>query len=293
MQQSRDWVFTINNPTLEEEKSLEGLVGDRATYLVYGRETGDSGTPHLQGFVQLCSRSRRRAVSGLPGLSRAFLECRKGSPQQASEYCKKDGNFVEIGEMCQQGKRKDLDEVREAVRGGASELQLFEDHFSTMVRYGRGIQHYRNLLQASGERTPPRIYVIWGPTGVGKSRLARHFGEVFSLPDTTLRWWDGYNGQENVLLDDFDGEGVSIASFLRYFDRYSVAVPVKGGFVPFKAKTIWITSNACPDDWFPSVPQVKRDAVRRRLTKVVNLMNPLDFESASDIQRMKCLLMIE
>lgn len=44
---SRNWCFTINNPTEEDEKSIKSVDGD----YVYQRERGAEGTEHLQGVV--------------------------------------------------------------------------------------------------------------------------------------------------------------------------------------------------------------------------------------------------
>ena len=51
MSRSRGYCFTINNPTGWDEADIEGL-STAAEYYVYGRETGEEGTPHLQGYVR-------------------------------------------------------------------------------------------------------------------------------------------------------------------------------------------------------------------------------------------------
>lgn len=47
-----DWVFTINNYGDDAIEILRSLVSRKiASYIVFGTEVGESGTPHLQGFV--------------------------------------------------------------------------------------------------------------------------------------------------------------------------------------------------------------------------------------------------
>ena len=92
---SLGWCFTINNWTPEDEECLALLTGHK--YIVFGRETGEDGTPHLQGFVQF--KSQRTLSSMSKALPRAHLEVTKGRPDQAAEYCKKDGDFYEEGEV--------------------------------------------------------------------------------------------------------------------------------------------------------------------------------------------------
>lgn len=82
-------------------------------YLIAGKEIGNSGTPHIQGFVIFDN-----SVSALTAknriCARAHIEVARGTSDQAAEYCKKDGDFVEYGVFPrQQGKRSDWDEYRQ------------------------------------------------------------------------------------------------------------------------------------------------------------------------------------
>lgn len=93
--QSRHWCFTINNWTAEHDDALRAL-GSTATYLVYGYETGQQGTPHIQGYVVFPVRKRFSAAkAALPG--NPHVEVRRGTPKQAADYCKKDGVYQEYG----------------------------------------------------------------------------------------------------------------------------------------------------------------------------------------------------
>lgn len=65
-------------------------------YLIYGKEIGDGGTPHLQGFVHFAGRKRLISVKRIVGV-RSHCERTRGTPYQAAEYCRKDGDFVEFG----------------------------------------------------------------------------------------------------------------------------------------------------------------------------------------------------
>lgn len=211
-QRSKDWCFTINNYTEEEERLTCALVENgHASYAVIGKERGEEGTPHLQGFFQLLARVRLASVKAIPGLGRAHLEARRGTPQEASEYCKKEGDFEEYGTIAGQGKRKDLSAVKKAIDEGAGVEELWENHFGAMVRYEGAFKRYRALHRRRDPNIPIEILVLWGPTGTGKSRFPRLINpELFSLPDITLQWFDGYDGQETVLIDDFDAKDVPV-----------------------------------------------------------------------------------
>lgn len=112
MAQGTRWCFTLNNPTPAETLDLTTKAEDEnnVKYLVFGRETAGTGTPHLQGFVIFKSNKRLRAVTLF--LRRAHWEVARGTSKQAADYCKKDGNFEEYGEIpSEQGRRRDLEEL--------------------------------------------------------------------------------------------------------------------------------------------------------------------------------------
>jgi len=108
MSQARHWVFTLNNYTDGDLVSLRALATD-CTYLVFGRETGESGTPHLQGYVDFGTSKRFAVAKQLIG-GTSHIEVKRGSCQQAADYCKKDADFEEYGTISGgQGKRTDWD----------------------------------------------------------------------------------------------------------------------------------------------------------------------------------------
>jgi hypothetical protein len=86
---SKRWVFTLNNYTDNDEVAVQAI---ECLYLVYGREVS-----HLQGFVTFKTMQRLSGVKKL--LPTAHWEIAKGSSCQASDYCKKDGNFFEKGKI--------------------------------------------------------------------------------------------------------------------------------------------------------------------------------------------------
>lgn len=98
MSRVRAYVFTHNNyPSTDMEDNLE------CKYIIYGKEVGASGTPHLQGFVYFVNAmSLSAAIRKLPG---CHVEVAK-SVEAAIEYCKKDGDFTERGIPPMSQKRK-------------------------------------------------------------------------------------------------------------------------------------------------------------------------------------------
>ena len=96
---SKRWVFTLNNYSPHDQDRLRALSRDPVcSYLIFGREVGDNGTPHLQGFIILSARKRLSQVKALVG-GRAHLEVARGSPAEASAYCEKEEDYEKFGEL--------------------------------------------------------------------------------------------------------------------------------------------------------------------------------------------------
>ena len=115
---------------------------------------GQGGTPHLQGYLECANRVRFTQLRKIGGLQRAHFEIRRGTQQEAIDYCHKDGDVEEFGTKVasQQGKRTDLDNVIEAVKEGASVRDLWQNHSKAMIRYSKGILELRRELE------PPRPF---------------------------------------------------------------------------------------------------------------------------------------
>lgn len=94
MSQSKRWCFTLNNWTQAE---YEAIVDTVCVYQIVGKEIGESGTPHLQGYIVFKNAQRLVAVRRIA--ARAHWETAKGSTAQNVTYCGKDGNFTTTGRV--------------------------------------------------------------------------------------------------------------------------------------------------------------------------------------------------
>lgn len=251
--QARRWCFTINNPTDLDRELLDTLP---CSYIVYEDEVGEEGTPHIQGYVEFDSGMRMKTLS--KSMPRAHLIASKGSAKQNEVYCKKDKtNIHERGEPKQQGRRTDLEAVAAMVKDKKSIREIADEHPSTYIRYNRGITAYKNLLQED-RKEPACVVWLWGDTGVGKTRTATEGFESFYIKDGT-QWWDGYEQQECIVIDDFDGKW-PLRDMLRVLDRYPYQGQVKGGYVKINSPYIIFTCDEPPDRfWKPKhLSQIKR-----------------------------------
>lgn len=236
---SRRWCFTINNPKEGDEAHCKQLVTDGVlTYVIYGREKGEKGTPHLQGYAE---SKNARTLGGMRKLiPRAHFEIARGSPDQNRTYCSKEDSFEEWGSISRQGARTDLQEVRALIQTSGSIRKCLETAQSYQsVRMAEKILDYTVVKRSA----PPVVIWISGPTGVGKTRCA---WDLYGSEDTwawnNSNWFDGYDGHKTVIFDDYRGDELAFPLVLRLTDRYPVRVPIKGGFRPWCPERIIFTS---------------------------------------------------
>jgi hypothetical protein len=118
----RNICFALNNYTEENYKKL--LNNDLFKYVIIGKETGERGTPHLQGYAELKKQMRLKAI--MREIHPTHVEARFCSQEEANIYCKKENSWVEKGNKRHQGERNDLKEILNAVKSGISRSELNE-----------------------------------------------------------------------------------------------------------------------------------------------------------------------
>lgn len=273
-----NFVFTINNWTEESKEHLNKFGEENARYMVYGEELGEEKqTPHLQGYCELKKRTRFKRLK-MDFVHGAHLEKRRGTAQEAADYCKKDGQVTEIGAISKPGKRNDLDDLKKAIQDGVQVKELFDNHFKTMMRYNRGALMYKNLCETTNEFKEVKVMVYWGIAGSGKTRQAYEddkdlYKLSFPSGGAGTLWFDGYQGQSTLLMDEFYGQ-VKYSTMLELLDGYPMSLQVKGGFVQKRWSTIIITSNKHPREWYPNVGYT--DAMQRRLYSITEFQGRQD-----------------
>lgn len=273
---SRGWAITLWKDRDNWENGIRLL--ETAEYYVYGHEICPStGKEHIQAYGYWEDKMSFNEIKRwIPG---HHWEQSKGNTLQNRNYCIKEGNFVENGKLPRQGQRSDIVAFRDAILEGMSEEDLIMEYPTQMARYDRFYQRCRNivLLRRSRENIQPEITVLVGEPGVGKTRTVydtEKIEEVYKMEcgdgsDKSI-FWDGYNGQEVILIDDFHNN-FRLDYMLRLLDRYTMKLNIKGGHTWKCAKRIYITSNLHPDRWYTGCPEIHRKALFRRLTKVLDL----------------------
>jgi len=261
--QGRYWLLTIPkedyDPNTNPDKHTNGV-----QYIRGQLEKGDeTGFLHWQVLVAFKSKVRLARVKTLFGTS---AHCELTRSKAADDYVWKEDTAV-ADTRFESGKRAtkrncstDWDDIWDSAKAG----NIMDIDASIRVT------HYKTLRNIEKDFLKPiaierSVNVYWGITGTGKSRRAWDEAGLDAFPkDPRTKFWDGYQGHEHVVIDEFRGD-IDIAHMLRWLDRYPVIIEIKCGATVFKAKKIWITSNKDPREWYPNADASTQKALLRRL----------------------------
>lgn len=274
-QRVRNFVFTYNNPEDTPSSFSEKLNVLKPTYWVFQLERGEQGTPHFQGYVEMKNARTYSSVKAKLGQS-IHLEGRKGTAMEAANYCKKEDTREagpwEFGEITAQGTRTDLTSALSLAYDQGLYVAL-EAYPETFVRYYAGIAKVTNARLARLPREPLKVYLLYGPSGTGKTTWAQsHDPDTAKCDNIADGWFDPYNGEKHMLLDEFTGASskISLARFLTAIDKHKTLVAVKNGFAAVRAEHIYITTNIHPREWYNYEGRMSQYfGIKRRVDQLV------------------------
>lgn len=292
MTKSRNWCFTINNPghtTASELKSCSQIkllvasleVAETGTlhYQGYLELKNPRAISYLKSLNSHGHWERRRGSQSqaisyvlktfqLDAISAMSVDTAYGMEYNTSgtmSIIKESmldpwicvgfaGTFGDLTESLKPKKARTLEDRLIAIQGlianGTTEEEISQDHFYEWCRFRSAFRDYR-LLHTKARDFKSYVIVVQGPTGTGKSRWAAETypGAYWKSRDN---WWCNYQQEDEVVLDEFYG-WMSFDFLLRLCDRYPLDVEVKGGKVAFASRTIIITTNKRPDQWYRGV----------------------------------------
>lgn len=267
---SRRWVFRVSNYSVDDVRIFTELV---CVYVCFGKEVGEMGTPHLQGYAVFGKPCRGSFLKKIH--PSAYWASANGTTAENVTYCSKEGLFFEKGV-------RPMEKERVNKLGGDAEKRRWEDAFDSAKRGDLDsipadirLKYWRNLKSIKTDYMPDipdaeDVTGVWiyGPAGCGKSRMARS-----DYPGAYLKrvnkWFDGYQDQDYVIVDDIDlSHGYMSYDLKMWADRYAFAAETKGGMIKIRPKKIIVTSQYRIEDiWADSET---RDALNRRF-KIINI----------------------
>ena len=271
-QKVKNWCWTINNP-VEPLPVLKPSM----LYITYGREVGESGTPHLQGYTQYKKPVLFNRFRADHGMDRVHGEPQRSRDnEKARDYChKEDPAPFEAGTFkSNKGVRGDstVKKRRDAyadVKRGLPIATLY-DTYPEEVMYLNSITKL-----APARKGVAKVLYLYGKTGCGKTTSTHKVLEELDLSwfkkMPKSHWFDGYLGQQVLFLEEFQS-CFNCTTFLSMCDTYPPTLEIKGGAIANQSTHYIICSNKSPDEQYPNVQQqhyATWEAYRRRIDRTV------------------------
>lgn len=290
MSRHRDYCFTIYNEDCDGlssqlQESCDG--NSTVKYCIVGLELcPDTKREHLQGYISFKYPKTGTALQKFTKGGKHHFEVRRGSAVEARNYCWKgpgkkrtkephpDADWWETGILpIGKGARTDIMKTKESLENGASMRDIIRETTS-----GQSLQYAKQWLtyEEKPRNYKPKVEWYYGLTGTGKSKLAfKTFeGKDYFVANETNKWWDGYDGHQNIIIDDMRSNFATYHCLLRLLDRYEHKIEYKGGFRQFKGKHIIITSSETPEEMF----HWEVSELMRRITKLIEFKKVYVFE---------------
>lgn len=280
MSQFRAAISTHNNPS--DWKVVIQSYWDTGRFkCVCGQlEMGELGTPHLQAYVL---GFNPLTLGGLKKLDpHAHWEQVK-KDNGAADYCMKEDTRLEgpllfgTKPMTQKESSVKANEKKAAnnkaiIQKGA--LNFMNEGLIDLKDYEK-IRKALFLVQLDSstlrDSTDVKGVWIYGHPGVGKSHKAREdYPGAYLKPQN--KWWDGYNGEKSVILDDFDKLGTCLGHYLKIWaDKWGATGEIKGGTIILPFEHFVVTSNYSIQDLFADDLELQSAILRR--FKVIHILD--------------------
>lgn len=275
--QSKTWVCTIHNYT---ERDI-AVVTEWATWckqIVFTKEVGEeTGHLHLQGYVVF---PRAMTLKSLKKIHPTATWKIGVAAELGAIYCLKldSEKVINQNNTCQ-GKRKDITDVYDSIEAGLTTREF-------VLACKPGIQAIATWKAARFALAMPRaitdLDVIWnwGPTGCGKTHWAyENYPDLFSVE--TIRWWDGYEGEETILFDEFRADQMPWSKLLKLTDKYPMRVETKGSWVQVQYLRVIITAPEPPHLMYAHIGEDVAQLLRR-ITQVNHFPNRFTEQKAHE-----------
>lgn len=284
---SKNLLLTYPQCQMENEDMMERLkrlIGvENIKYMVVCKEFHQDGAEHHHVFLSLnCPMRFTRHNMDFFDLdddrtfSRKFhcniKSCR--SPKDAINYVKKNGHFITYG-LCPHKECISQKEKNQLVLQKSLCQLVDEGEISIykLPQLQKAISIYRNERMEVQRQNCPEVRWYYGPTGTGKTRTAieeaeKEFGKYWKS-HATADWFDGYRGEEGVILDDIRSSTWPFQQLLQITDRYYLSLPIKGGFIRWNPKIIWITAPRGPEEIYYNYQQQQPyDGIEQLLRRI-------------------------
>lgn len=259
------YVFTYNNYSAEGEAALQIWMTEKTKYAIYGHEVGESGTPHLQGYLSLkrntATRTLQKQLSAL-GIKLTLFYAR-GNPAQNRVYCTKqdENHFWEHGEIksAGQGARNDLSALVDTIKTPGITLdEVAKAHPEEYIKYS-GIARLHAVYEKDTieEFRDVTVTALYGTGGTGKTskaidicrRLKINYYILSAPARGATLYYQRYSAEKALILDDFYG-WITPHELFRVLDIYKLIIRVLYGDRYARWLYVFFTSNVHPTKFY-------------------------------------------
>lgn len=266
--QARTWCFT--QFASDEGDALNPELWPHMRYCIFQLELSETGRPHYQGYVEFGQPKRLGALQKMDGLEGAHFEQRKGTRDQARNYCRKLETRISEPEVYGDWLAGVTDKIdhfamKELIKEGKSDKEIYEDHPHFYIRYHQVLPKVR-MMYAAPRENKTHVTLIYGSPGCGKTHYANNLVPNAYWKQPHTKWWDGYSGNQDIVIDDFKG-WLAYTHMLRIMDKYPLMVEVKGSNLNFNPPKLVITCSTLPWTWYSNDVPFKWHEFARRVDR--------------------------
>lgn len=287
---SKYWCFTHNNASVNERYEE---ITEHTNWAIFQYEEGAAGTPHMQGVVALKKQARLVTIKGM-FKANVHLEVTRNIIASV-QYCSKEkgriaGPFI-IGVIPDLekinsrlgNKRKVADQEEELLLKEVSYLNDcilkrdmdYVDIYNEKPKLAMKHAIYiKELIKKTINGKPSRcsnVYYCFGEPGTGKSYLFKQLSAILGEKpyyNTSIKgWWNGYNGEKLVIIDEFKNKGYTPQELNNILDGNTKSLAVKNGFVESNIENIVFISNFSPKFLFKDDTEL--NAFLRRIQNIL------------------------
>lgn len=245
---------------------------------------------HYQAYVVFNSQKTKATVRRL--FPRCDVRARRGKHGDCKRYVHKErtrepgampaqvGNDDDIPDG--QGQRTDISAMLQTIRDGNTVEDVMDSHEGTWVRCHAAVDKFH---AAKGKRVQreakPVVTVLYGVSGGGKthaalSRTDPQNRKLISAPSTGAVYFN-HRPEDDLILEEFEG-WISIPLMKAMMDTTTCSLKVYYGEKAWIGKTLLITSNYHPLEWWKDMKYPDQQAIMRKIDNLVKFTAEYDGE---------------
>lgn len=269
LKKARDWQFTFNKIELypKFEKYLLGL--KNINYLISCQEKAPTtGHLHIHCYAQFL-KPFKPSIKLIKDC-KVHVEMCYGSPEQNQAYIRKDNEPEKRGFIIKEWGEIRLNKnkfptIKEVKDMGVKEREELPLQYYNQIKKINEAEN--NLLDIDSLQKDITVTYIWGPSGKGKSCLAKlmikELGQKFNMVKHIGEFWHGVSEDcEVAFYDDFREGDMTPREFINFVDYNIHNLNIKGGALKNNYKYIFITSVLDPNHIYAQAKNIDETRVQ-------------------------------